>query len=252
MKKINENRREKVGSKRKRILFFELIFNVSLFIGMLSFSLPSYAQLTVFDPASFSVLMANLPAELSALKAQISYLKEFNWNTEDASTELQNLTNYLQQSGNLATSANAVAMEFQQYYPGYQAPENFQAQYQVITNDTRSALESAMQVMASINSASDPMHQNENLQKIQMQIAGAQGTLQATQGLAQITAQLATNLEVLQKTIAAQASAQDAYMVGKLQAEASDAAGLQKMFSKGRVTAPKMGESGEFIELINR
>lgn len=248
---IEEKRCLKIEKSRRVNLYSKLLPITLLFFILLGFSIPSYAQLTVFDPASFSVLMSNLPAELSALKAQISYLKEFNWNSDNAATQLQNLTNYLQQSGNLASTANTVAMEFQQYYPGYKAPDDFQAQYQVITNDTKSALESAMQVMASINSATDPMHQNENLQKIQMQIAGAQGTLQATQGLAQITAQLATNLEVLQKTMAAQASAQDAYMVGKLQNEASDMAGMQKMFSKGRTTAPKIGESGEFIQLVN-
>ncbi len=218
------------------------------------FAAGANAQMAVTDPITDPLMVLNIPKlaeQLEVLKDQVESLKDFNWNNQGNSQQLQNLTSYLQQSGNLAANASSVNSEFQKYFPGYKPPEgsDYNSQYSHIIGDTNNALSSVMQLMASINSQSDPMGQNANLQKIQMEIKGAKGQVQATQGLAQITGQLASNLEVLQKTIAAQASAQDAYYETQLQTQASNQAGQKQMFDNGQKTAPPIGQSGESIHI---
>lgn len=207
----------------------------------------------VHDPLQTAAVLASLGEQLRQLKEEVRSLSSFHWNNLDNEAQLKNLAAYLQNSGNLASSAHAVETEFKTYFSGYQSPKgtHYDTFYTHLVEDSRSALKSVMQLMASINSETDPMHQHENLSKIQMQISSAENPVQATQGLAQITGQLASNLEVLQKTMAAQASAQDAYYATQLQTQASNEAGMKQMFDNGQRNAKPMGNADEAIHFEN-
>ncbi len=179
--------------------------------------------------------LAQLELQVETLKQEVARLDKFNWSSKDAQTQaaLSQFSNYTQQAGNLASSAQSVATQFQTIYPGYQAPQDYNDQYQKIVGNTRNALQGVMQAMAYMNQNNDVQNENNQLNNIQGQIQNAQGETQALQGLGQLVVQLASQLQLLRQTMTAQATAQDAYYSAQMQKDASSQANFNQTIANG-------------------
>lgn len=228
------------------------IIYLILFVFSLFFSKYSFSELVVVDPTAIGYLvnqLEQLKQQAQDLKKQISSLNYFNWNDDGVDNMLKEFNAYLKQSDQMTIDVNKVAQQFKDNYNGYVVSDNYQKQLKSVIENTESTLQSVMKMMAKINGDEDNVDQNKKLKKIQNQIENAKGTTEALQGLGQIMAQIASHLQILDKTIAAQSTAQDAYYAQTVQMQASVEAKLNQVIQEGSKEVPRYGGSGDYLKI---
>ncbi|MBV9576348.1 MAG: hypothetical protein JO149_06965 [Gammaproteobacteria bacterium] len=208
----------------------------------------AYATLPVIDYASL-IQMGN---QLIQLKQQTEYieqqLKALNGNQyqwSNAQVLINNLGSIISQTNGIAYSATNVNQKFQQAYPGYEAPENFNQQYKNNINMTQNTLNGVLQSMGS--SAQDFQNENTRLSFLQQQSQSAQGEMQAIQASSQIASEMVSQIQLLRQTVMAQSNAQTAYYATQTQTDASAKAELERVINAGSTVVPAYGSSGNYL-----
>lgn len=160
-------------------------------------------------------------------------------NTNHLMTELADL---ISKQNQLSYNSQGLDRYFQNYFPGYQAPSDYQSQYQSNTQQTLTLINNALH---SFNlSASDFQNENSRLQAIQHQAASVQGQTQALQTIAEIASEMVGQVQLLRQVLMSQANSQSAYEATQLQSEASREAALVLTLQKGCQEVARCQEAG--------
>lgn len=194
------------------------------YFPVLSFALAD----VVWDMATETLAVPKLVEETVTLGQQLERLKTeiqagnfTDW--QNASNEVTNKLGTLAQNfsamSKLAYSASNADSQFQQTFPGYTAPANYQQSYTNIVNNTTQALEAALGAIGM--SAKDFQNENARLSKLQNVTQSASGTTSAVQAAAQIATEEVNQLQLLRQTTIAQTNAQTAYYAAQTQKEAN-------------------------------
>lgn len=229
----------------------------------LVFSLSSHASgLPVIDLGA----ILQLVLQLSELKRQTEQIKnqlqvmemlkgsqyqmldglkghQYQWsNTQRLINDLGSIVN---KTNRLAYSASNIDHDFQQAYPGYQAPQDFNKQYKNNVDMTQNTLNSVLQAMGA--SAKNFENENERLKFLQTQAQNAKGQTQAIQASNQIASEMVSQIQLLRQTVIAQSNAQIVYYATQVQHEAHSKAELEKVINNGSTNVMSYGTSGHHL-----
>lgn len=211
-----------------------------------------YATMPVIDYAA----LIQLGNELTQLKQETQYIQQalqvlqgnqYQWSNVQGL--INNLGAIVQQTNGIAYSASNINQQFQQAYPGYQAPQDYSQQYKNNINMTENTLNGVLQSMGS--SAQDFQNENTRLAFLQQQAQSAQGQTQAIQASAQIASETVSQIQLLRQTVIAQSNAQAAYYATQVQNDASSKAELEKVINAGSTSVPGYGTSGHQLNPPN-
>jgi P-type conjugative transfer protein TrbJ len=210
----------------------------------------SNAALPMIDYAS----LIQLGNQLMQLKQQTQYIQQqlqtlngdqYQWSNVQGL--INNLGSIVNQTNGIAYSASNINQKFQQAYPGYQAPEDFNQQYKNNANLIQNTLNGVLQSMGS--SAQDFQSEQTRLAFLQRQAQGARGQTQAIQASSQIASEMVSQIQLLRQTVIAQSNAQTAYYATQVQNEASGRAELENVINAGSTNIPRYGTSGHPLNL---
>ena len=217
----------------------------------------AFAQLAVFDAASFAKLVAQynqMVAQAQILQQQATYLHQelttlnsgqYQWS--NAQSLINQLGGLVNQSNSLSYNAQNISGQFTAQFPGYQAPQNFNQQYSQNVNTTMNTLNGDLQSVGM--SSQDFTNENSRLSFLQNQVTSAQGQTQAIQASAQISSEMVTQLQLLRQVLMTQTNAQTAYFAEQLQNQASSQAQFNQIINAGSTSVPAYGSSGNFVKV---
>ena len=178
--------------------------------------------------------MANTAETVANLKIQIDQLKDSlknlgSYQTSDASQligQLQSDTAQLQ----------SINGSFNRLFPGGQPYQgnNYQFQFNNVTSQTLSALQSAMNVASgTVNNLNT---QSTALTQVTNHAGNVVGQTQAIQTATEIASQQVNQLVAMQQLVASQATAQNAYYAAQIQKQATDEATQNQAIDAGSKT----------------
>ncbi len=211
----------------------------------LAFTLTAHAAIPVIDYAALIQLgnqLIQLQEQTRCIQQQLQRLKDNQYQWSNAQELLNKLGSIVDQTNTIAYSASNVNQQFQHAYPGYQAPQDFNAHYKNNVNLAQNTLRGVLQAMGS--SAQDFQRENNRLSFLQRQSQSAQGQTQAIQASSQIASELVSQIQLLRQTVIAQSNAQTAYYATQIQNDASSQAELEKIINSGSTNVPSYGTSG--------
>ena len=195
----------------------------------------------VYDPANYAqnvltavrALQSNLNEaaqianQLQQIEMDVKNLASFPasaWNTVQA--DLNQLKQLAKSSGEIGAALQTLSAQFKQLYPGYQAPTNYEQDYQQWTHRSleglNKALEAAAQQSQQLQAESDNTQELANLSRT------AGGHLQALQAGNMIALQLVDQLQALRHLQVMETQAQNLYMASQLQNQAEEKAAIKR------------------------
>lgn len=200
--------------------------------------------------------IAQLTSQLTQLKTQTEYIQQqlkvldtnqYQWS--NAQGLINQLGTIVNQTNGIAYSGKDINQRFQQAYPGYQAPTDFNQQYQNNVNTTQNTLNGVLQSVGA--NAADFENENKRLAFLQLQSQSAQGQTQAIQASSQIASETVTQIQLLRQITIAQTNAQTAYYATRLQNEASARAEQDEILQGGSRKIVPYGSSGHYLSSPN-
>lgn len=221
------------------------VFRISIFFVLIILTLRAQCAMPVIDVASLIQLgnqLVQLKQQTQYIKQQLDILKDSQYQWSNAQGLINNLGAIVNQTNGLAYSAANLHQKFQQAYPGYQAPQNFNQQYKNNVNTTLDTLNGVLQTIGA--NAKDFQSENTRLQFLQRQSQHAQSQTQAIQASSQIASELVSQIQLLRQTMIAQTNAQTVYYATQIQNEASSRAELASIINAGSTKVPRYGTSG--------
>ncbi len=214
-------------STMKRFIYFCLSI-------LMLWPLMANADFPVIDLTAIAQLISEvgqLEQETQMMQQELQTLQSGQYQWSNAQALINQLGGVVQQTNSIAYSAQNVNQQFQQNFPGYQAPANYNQQYQQITNNTLSTLNGVLQTVGT--SAQDFQNENSRLAFLQAQSQNAQGQMQVMQAATQIASEQVTQLQLLRQTLISQTNAQTVYYASQMQDQASAQAEFNQVLSNG-------------------
>jgi len=218
------------------------------FLCAFSFIIPNliYAVIMpVIDIGAIAQLIKQLDVlkeQATNIKAELAQLEDNQYRWSENQKLVNELGSIVQQTNGIAYNASNLNQQFQEAYPGYKAPQNYQEQYKNNINTTLNTLNGILQSEGM--NANDFQNENIRLAFLQSQVKSAKGQTQAIQASAEIASEMITQIQLLRQTVIAQSNAQTTYYATKLQNEASAKAELDEVIQSGSTNIPKYGTSG--------
>lgn len=216
------------------------------YVGILS------AEMPVIDfavAAQLTQQLAELERHADYLKQQISVLSPGQYQWSNAQNLINELGNVMNQTNSLAYSSADLENRFKSAFPGYQAPQDFNAQYRNNMTQSQNTLNGVLQSMGT--NARDFQNENARLAFLQHQAQSAQGQTQAIQASSQLASETVSQLQLLRQNVMAQTNAEVSYYATQLQNEASSEAELNQIIGAGSTRLPGYGNSGDSLEIPN-
>lgn len=238
-------------SKKNLVVLFGLIFFI-----------PQTNAITalVYDPIVASDVVAQtakigeeinlLKSQLTSINKALEQLKNSQYQWSNAQKIIQDLGKTVQQAKGLAYNASNLDQQFKQYFPGYQSPENFSQFYQDLVSKTQNTFNGVLQTER--NNSNNFGNEQTHLSFLQKQVQNAQGQTQAIQAAAQIASEQISQLQLLRQAIVAQTNAQTVYYAEQVQQQATARAQENQIINAGSTTAPKIGHSGQSLNIPDK
>jgi P-type conjugative transfer protein TrbJ len=206
----------------------------------------SLASMPVIDATAIAKLVEELnemKRQTDKLNSQIQSLSGYAWSNDDALDLMNDLSAQMNQYSHIAYSAQNLDAQFAKYFPGYVAPENYQAQYESNINDTLRTFNGALQTIGlNTNNFSS---EKARLDAIHSHVQSAEGQTQAVQAMTEVSEELVTQTQSLRQIVSAQANAQTAYYAQAVQQEASAKATQSEVIKAGSTTPIEYGSIPE-------
>ncbi|HYQ91975.1 MAG TPA: P-type conjugative transfer protein TrbJ [Candidatus Competibacteraceae bacterium] len=195
----------------------------------------------VYDPTNYAqnVLTAAraLQSNLNEAAQIANQLKQIemevrnlvNWPTEvwnEVKADMEMLRQLANSSGDISTALSTLSAQFNRLYPGYQAPADYQQEYQTWTSNSLTGIKTALETVNRQNKAIE--EEEANTQRLTNMSASAVGQLQVLQSGNLLAAQLVQQLQNLRELQMAEMQAQNAYMAAQIQDQASEKAAIKK------------------------
>lgn len=223
-----------------------------LLVGALSLGLahPAHAMLPVIDFAALAQLgnqLAELRVQTQTIQQTVQTLSGDQYQWGNNQLLINQLGSALENTHGLAYSASRWDEQFKQAYPGYVAPAQWNQQYQANVNTAQHTFAGTLHSLGL--SAQHFATETNRLVFLQHQVQHAQGQTQAIQASAQMSSEIATQLQLLRQTTMAQTNAQTAYYATQVQDEASRRAQCAAIVKAGATTMPPYGTSGYALTL---
>lgn len=129
-----------------------------------------------------------------------------------------------------------LSAQFKQLYPGYQAPTNYEQDYQAWTNNS---LESIRTALETANRQSQVFEEEKaDMRKIETLSDSAEGQMQVLQTGNMLAAQLVEQLQKLRLLQMTEMQAQNAYMATQLQDQAAEKAAIKRWLDSAKNYKP--------------
>lgn len=210
----------------------------------------AHAEMPVIDfavAAQLAQQLSELERHADYLKQQISVLSPGQYQWSNAQNLINELGTVMNQTTSLAYSSDDLESRFKSAFPGYKAPQDFNAQYRNNMTQSQNTLNGVLQSMGT--NARDFQNENKRLAFLQNQAQNAQGQTQAIQASSQLASETVSQIQLLRQNVMAQTNAEVSYYATQLQNEASSEAELNQIISAGSTSLPGYGNSGDSLEI---
>ena len=205
----------------------------------------------VFDPSNFgqNVLTAaralqsnineamQIANQLRQIEIEVRNLASFPagvWG--DIQADLDQLTQLAQSSGAISDAMQNLSTQFQQLYPGYQAPTNYEQEYQAWTTNSLEGIGKALEAANQQNQMFAT--ESARTEQIETKSDSAVGQMQALQAGNMLAAQVVEQMQKLRQLQMAEMQAQTAYMATQIQDQAAEKAAIKRWLDSGRNYQP--------------
>jgi P-type conjugative transfer protein TrbJ len=217
---------------------------LKLYTVLITAALPCllFAAIPVVDFAA----LAQLAHQLDQMREQTRYIEnslrqlsntQYDWS--NAQQLINKLGKIVDETDGIAYTAQNFDQIFRKAYPGYQAPNDYNAEYKHTHEKTMQTLNGNLKAL-NLN-ARDFENENTRLQFLQKQAQNAKGQTQAIQASSQIASEMVSQIQLLRQTVIAQTHAQDVYYASQLQNDASLHAAVEKLVKSGSTEIPRYG-----------
>jgi P-type conjugative transfer protein TrbJ len=194
----------------------------------------------VYDPANYA---QNVLTAARALQSNLNEAMEIANQLHQIEMEARNLARLpqaawdsvrsdLNQLRQLAQSASGISYalqrlstQFKELYPGYQAPTNYEQQYQQWTDNSLTGIQQALK--AAQQQSQQFEQESTNTQSLTDLSSTADGQMQALQAGNMIALQLVNQLQALRHLQVMETQAQNLYMASQLQNQAEEKAAIK-------------------------
>ena len=195
----------------------------------------------VYDPSNFSqnvltaarALQSNLNEvqqianQLRQIEMEVKNLASFPagvWG--EIQSDLDQLKQLAQSSGDIGYTLQNLDVQFKQMYPGYQAPTNYEQEYQTWTSNSLEGIKTALET-ANRQSKEFPQ-EKVNMQQITGMSDSAVGQMQTLQAGNMLAAQLVEQMQKLRLLQMSEMQAQNLYMAQQIQDKAAEDAKIKQ------------------------
>lgn len=186
-----------------------------------------------------------LSQQIQQVQIELANLKNYSADPTWQSTlaqQIAELTTIVQQGTQLSNSMQTSAAQFQQHYPGYQATQDYQQQYQSWSNNTMSTFQSTLQntglQMNNLQSEQGTLQALQNLNN------SPQGRLQALQVGNNLAAMATNQMLQLRQLISNQVNAENAYSSYQVQKDQTAEASTSAFITAGDTDWPGYRNQG--------
>lgn len=222
---------------------------------MLSFFSLSWANMPVFDLANYLENIAiakntldSLTKEAEQIKYQLQNLTPVeNYQFRDISPLIKELDGTVSQGQAVAYSMSNLDAAFKQRYPDYlnaQGQKDYTKAYKTWSAATLDTLKNTLEA-AGIN-AGNFSQEETMLAGLKAQAKSASGRMQVQQALAEFAAENVNQLQELKRIVAAQTSAQNAFMAEKASKAAYKEQSMEEMSQKIDTKFPPYRDNPNF------
>lgn len=181
------------------------------------------------------------------LEQQQQTLGGWQHSWSNAETLINQMNNTMNQGNAISFQAQNLEARFNETFPGYVAPNNYDDQYKKMNTTTMDTLKNTMQSMS--QNSNDIASEQSQLAFMQKQSQSANNQLKAVQVSNQIASEQVSQTQLLRHTVMSQTNAQATYYAERLQAEASAKAELSSVINKGKKDIPSFGSGGDVLHI---
>ena len=154
----------------------------------------------------------------------------------DVQADLNQLTQLMQSSSAINYAMQNLSTQFKQLYPGYQAPANYEQEYQAWTANSLEGIGKALEAAGEQNRMFAA--ENARIGQIETGSDSAVGQLQALQANNMLAAQVVEQMQKLRQLQMAEMQAQTAYMATQIQDQAAEKAAIKRWLDSGKNYQP--------------
>ena len=207
----------------------------------------------VFDPSNYSqnvltavrALQSNLNEarqianQLQQIEIEVKNMVSFpveTWQTVQA--DLDQLKQLAQALPDIGTAMQTLSTNFNQIYPGYQAPTNYEQQYQEWTDTSLNRIQAALKVAQQQYQQFE--QESTRRQSLTDLSSAAVGQMQVLQAGNMIALQLVNQLQELRQLQTVEMQAQNAYMATQIQNNAAEKAAVKDWLERNKHFVPHM------------
>lgn len=231
-----------------------------------SLTLSAYAGggggMIVFDPSNFvknsiTALQTTqmVTQEITSYQTQlqqyqlemqnIANFPSFTW--QNVSTTLANLANAIQTGQALGYSMQNMDAAFQQIYPGYQAPQNYQQSYQNWSNTTLDTIRGGLDSISM--QASDFANEEQTIDTLRGLAASPTGQLQAVQVGNMLSGEMLNQMQELRQLQMTQINSQNTYMAYQVQQDQAGEASTSSLINGMSSSYPQYQNQNGFSNM---
>lgn len=200
-----------------------------------------YAQIAVFDSAALGQMMEEmmelesqtreLTSHTTSLQASIKRLGTYQWSNDDMLSLMDSLSDNMRQYSKIAYSAADLDKQFTTFFPGYDAKNDYQSQYQDNVNETMKTLNGSLKTIGM--NAGNFSSESARLGRLHDHVQSAEGQTQVIQAMGEMSEELVTQTQSLRQIVSAQANAETAYYAQQIQKQATTQANMNAVLAAG-------------------
>ncbi len=175
----------------------------------------------------------------------IANFPSFTW--QNVSQTLANLANAIQTGQALGYSMQNMDAAFQQVYPGYQAPQNYQQSYQNWSNTTLDTIRGGLDSISL--QSSDFANEEQTINTLRGLAASPTGQLQAVQVGNMLSGEMLNQMQELRQLQMTQINSQNTYMAYQVQQDQAGEASTSSLINGMNSTYPQYQNQNGFSNM---
>lgn len=228
-------------------------------IGILHSAYAGGGGMIVFDPSNFTKntitalqttqmvtqQIESYQTQLQQYQLEMQNIENFpNFTWQNVSTTLADLANAIQTGQALGYSMQNMDAAFQQIYPGYQSPQNYQQSYQNWSNTTLDTIRGGLDSISM--QASDFANEEQTINTLRSLAASPTGQLQAVQVGNMLSGEMLNQMEELRQLQMTQINSQNTYSAYEVQKDQADQASTSDLINNMNSTYPQYQNQNGF------
>lgn len=216
--------------------------------GMIVFDPSNFAKNTITAMQTTQMVTQEIESyqtQLEQYQIEMNNIKNFpNFTWDNVSQTLANLSSAIQTGQALGYTMQNMDAAFQQVYPGYQPPQNYQQDYQNWSNTTLDTIRGGLDSISL--QAQDFQNEESTINTLRGLAGNPQGQLQAVQVANMLSGDMLNQMQELRQLEMTQINSQNTYMAYQVQKDQADQASSSELINNMNSNYPQYNNSAGF------